>query len=203
MGSGGQMTLDEIAIKHKTDKSTKVHGYTTIYEKYLGKYQDTFCKLLEIGVNRGASIRMWREWLPNSNIYAIDIQNKRTRYPWDNKTRFFQGDQGNPLFLDKVISEVGPFDVVLDDGSHDMIPQITSFTCLWPAVNTGGLYIIEDMNTSYVSKHGGGLRKFGTTIEFLKEKLDDLVKDNEAHMEPVSDIEYMHFYEELVIMKKK
>ena len=198
------MTLDEIAIRCRTDKSTKTHGYTPVYEKYLKKYKDMECDFLEIGVSRGDSIQMWREWLPNARITGIDIRNScRKNHPWDDTTQFFRGDQNDPAFLSKVISEVGPFDVVLDDGCHDMIPQITSLECLWPAVKPGGLYIIEDMNTSYVPKHDGGLLKPGTTVEFLKKKLDDLIKDNVTHGEPKSDIEYMHFYEELVLIRKK
>jgi len=193
------MTLDEIAINHKTDKSTKYQGYTLIYPLYLDRYKDKNFKLLEIGVQEGKSLRMWHDYFPNAELFGIDL-----RLPWRSHvktiSRIFVGDQEDRVFLKEVGDEVGPFEVIIDDGGHTMNQQITSFEVLWPYIKEEGLYIIEDLDTSYREEFGGGLRKAGTTVEYMKNKLDAVVMKSERK---ITDIKYMHFYEELLFIGKK
>lgn len=194
--------LDGLGIKFKTDKSTKGRkrpglGYIFVYEKYLESYRDMPIDLLEIGVQRGGSIRMWKEWFhPRSNISGIDIDPI-----WEKNmptgAYFFQGDQGDSVFLKKVAKDKGPWDIVIDDGCHDMVPLITSYTVLWEYLKPGGFYIVEDLGTSYQEEHGGGLKKPGTFVEFIKDKLDFVVSGGP------SDIESMHFHKQIVFIKKK
>ncbi len=76
--------------------------------------------------------------------------------------------------LKNVNSTQGTFDVIIDDGGHTMNQQITSFNNLLPKVKSGGIYVIEDLLTSYIDSYGGGYLRNTTTIEFIKKLVDNI-----------------------------
>lgn len=86
----------------------------------------------------------------------------------------FYGDQSNISLLESLQSKNYYFDVIVDDGGHRMEHQLTSFTYLLPKVKSGGLYVIEDLLTSYMQSFGGGYLLKWTTIEFIKRLVDDI-----------------------------
>lgn len=135
-------TLDEIAIHHGADKNTRFHGYTPCYECWFAPWRDKPIKLLEIGVEYGASIKTWLDYFPQAQVFGIDIQN---RFQTDNpRFTFILANQSNAEQMTKVAREHGPFDIVIDDGGHYGKEIMVSFDCLWPAVKSDGLYVIED-----------------------------------------------------------
>lgn len=84
------------------------------------------------------------------------------------------GSQEDVAFLNTIRSSESSFDVIVDDGGHTMKQQITSLMHLLSKVRSGGVYVIEDLETSYVAGYGGGYGKNSTTIEFIKRLVDDL-----------------------------
>jgi cephalosporin hydroxylase len=152
----------------------KWQHYLDIYERHLSCYRNKPFFFLEIGVFDGGSLDMWRHYFGNeATIVGIDInQECARRVDPPNLVRI--GSQADPKFLQGVIAEFGPPDVVLDDGSHMASHQRASFNALFPAVKEGGLYIIEDMHTSYWPEWEGGYRREGTAVEFVKQMMDDL-----------------------------
>lgn len=129
------------------------HGYLEIYERYLGDLRGTACKLLEIGIAQGGSQKMWRDYLGEaSQVVGLDILPVASM-DLGPRITLVQGDQGDPATLASVAA-MGPYDVITDDGSHQGHDQITAFLSLWRAVKPGGLYVIEDMHTSYHGWHG-------------------------------------------------
>jgi hypothetical protein len=85
------------------------------------------------------------------------------------------GSQSDAGFLHTVIDKVKYFDVVIDDGSHMIDHQIQSLRTLLPAVHSNGLYVIEDILTSYMDTHGGGpIGQKNTTIDIMKMLIDDV-----------------------------
>jgi hypothetical protein len=86
----------------------------------------------------------------------------------------FYGSQDDVSILKNVSSTQGTFDVIIDDGGHSMNQQITSFTNLLPKVKSGGIYVIEDLLTSYMDGYGGGYLRNSTTIEFIKKLVDNI-----------------------------
>lgn len=165
--------LNEIGLKNGTDKASEVHDYLNKYEKYLPYKRDDRLKILEIGILNGESLRTWKEYFYNSTIIGIDINPDCKKYEED-RIIVEIGDQTDKYFLDGLMKKHGPFDFILDDGSHINNHVLTSFEELFKSVKDGGQYIVEDVITSYLDDYGGGYMKLGTTIEYFKNIIDEV-----------------------------
>lgn len=201
--------LNEIAIRQGTDKSTgrKGHGYTLIYEDYFKHLRYEPIVLLEIGVKHGASLRTWEEYFPNAMIYGIDVKEYCKEHETD-RIKVLLGDQGDSKFLYHVVSSmVGPPNIVIDDGSHWPIHQVFGLRHLFQYLASGGMYIIEDLQSSYgTSRHRSfHLYHPDSAIEYLKGVLDDVnYPFHRQKFTPFTHyIESIHFYLNLAIVKKK
>jgi hypothetical protein len=163
-------TLRELAEEYGADKSEHL---VETYEWFLTPLRKKSIALLEIGVKSGGSIRLWRDYFPRGRIYGLDNR-PGTGFEGE-RLRIFIGDQADPAVLDRIVAESGPLDIVIDDGSHQPGDQRASLLHIWPQLAPGGLYVIEDIHTSYklVGRFTEGYRKPGTTMEFLKALLDD------------------------------
>ncbi|MEX0284818.1 MAG: class I SAM-dependent methyltransferase [Paracoccaceae bacterium] len=152
----------------------KWHHYIPIYDRYFGPYRGTAVRFLEIGVNKGGSLQMWREYFgPDAVIYGIDI--KKSCAELDGQAGQVRiGSQADPEFLSEVVAEMGGVDVVLDDGSHRMPHVRASFESLFPQLNDGGVYMVEDLHTAYWEKFGGGFRSSSNFFRYLRELTDDI-----------------------------
>ena len=140
-------TLRQLANKYHTDKGYK-HNYTKFYPRYFEKYKYKDVNLMEIGIDKGASIRMWLEYFPNARVYGIDISVKN-KIKNINVNRFFpfEGNQSDTRFLKEVIKNCpSGFDIIIDDGSHRSVDQSKSLAFLFRHLKSGGLYVIEDLN---------------------------------------------------------
>jgi hypothetical protein len=130
--------------------------------------------MLEIGVSHGGSLQMWRRYFGRgSTIVGIDI-NPRVAELAGPGIEIHIGDQSDPAFLARLGEQYGPFDIVLDDGSHQPIHQIASVEHLWPYVADGGVYIVEDLHTNYWEEYGGGLRRTDTFMAWTQARVDDM-----------------------------
>lgn len=133
--------LDELAIAYGSDKSSRLHNYAVIYERVLGPLKNDHFNLLEIGVDKGASIRMWLDFFPNAKIYGIDLENEHGIV--SPRFNFIKGDQGDDAIWRK-LGGLRPR-VIIDDGSHIANDVLASFSVLWDRVEPGGYYIVEDV----------------------------------------------------------
>jgi len=117
----------------------KISNFYPLYEEKLKKYLDKDIKFLEIGVQDGSSIKKWRSMSDKWDVWGIDCDPKCVG------NQIIIGDQ-----LDKdLLKKFEHFDIVIDDGGHTMKQQIETFEALFPRLNKGGLYVIEDLHTSY------------------------------------------------------
>lgn len=196
--------LNDIALKHGCDKSSKHHDYCKVYERYFDRLRNEPVNLLEIGYGGyddpnagGESARMWSEYLPNAQIVITDIHHK------DNVPEgviFHVHDANVPMGYPKPY-----FDIIIDDGSHLNNDIITAFKNLWDHLKPGGIYAIEDLHSSYDryykdSHHMPG--QGNTAMRFLQRLTDEINKD--FHNYPLGyDIEFIHFYRELCLLKKR
>jgi SAM-dependent methyltransferase len=165
--------LDEIGIKNGTDKSSLIHNYLNKYEKYLPFKQSDKLKFLEIGVLHGESLRMWKEYFYDSEIIGIDL-NPDSKKHEEFRISIEVGSQFDSEFLSYVGDKHGPFDLILDDGSHVNEHVIFSFQNLFSRLKSGGVYIVEDVATSYWEEWGGGYKKQNSTVEYFKNLCDDV-----------------------------
>jgi hypothetical protein len=201
-------TLNDLAIKHGTDKGTESFrglapkGYTRVYERYLEPLRERQgVKILEIGVQKGASVQMWEEYFPTGDIWGIDIKESCARYATD-RISIRIGDQTDRDFLRAVVEEAGPFDVVIDDGGHRMEQHRISLEELWPGLRRGGLYFVEDLHTAYREAFGGGFENEASTIELFKGLIDSVNGRTEA--EPViDDVAEIHFSQRMAVLIRK
>jgi cephalosporin hydroxylase len=184
----------------------KWHHYLEIYEHHLSQYRGTPLLFLEIGVFDGGSLDMWRRYFgQKATIVGIDINQKCSdRVDPPNIVRI--GSQADPNFLNNVVAEFGRPDVVLDDGSHIASHQRASFGTLFEPLKDGGLYIIEDVHTSYWAEWEGGFRRGKTGIEFVKEMIDDIHEwyHKRPHVAVKGDtVGAIHIYDSVVVVEKR
>ena len=182
--------------------------YFDVYQCYFERFRGRECVFLEIGVEHGGSLEMWREYLGSSaRVVGIDIDPRCSKLaPSD--VEVFIGDQSDPGFLSGVLEVLGGIDVVVDDGGHSMEQQLRAFEHLYPAVRPGGVYVVEDAHTSYFPEYGGGLRRPGTFMEFAKGQIDQLNAWHSRDCESLLVDEFtrttlaMHFYDSMVVFEK-
>lgn len=135
---------------HTTDKFKTKHAH--YYAEAFSYLKNDVASLLEIGINRGGSIRAWRDFFVNATVYGIDIRSSCIRRCQGERisTHTIDVGQRDVLFS---WAEGKEFDIVIDDGSHNNDHQIIAFEVLWPKVKPGGYYAIEDIAVAWNDKH--------------------------------------------------
>lgn len=165
-------TLDLIGKKYGTDKTSDCHNYCVKYEKYLPMKRYEKLNILEVGVLNGKSLKMWKDYFYNSNIIGIDINPNCSIYAED-RINVEIGSQTDVEFLSKVSEKHGPFDLIVDDGSHINSDIITTFEFMFDKVKSNGVYVVEDSCTSYWDEYGGG-NHFDTVMNYFRRLVDDV-----------------------------
>ena len=159
------LVLDDLALKYGTDKGSTDHNYCPHYEQYFGRHRDEPLTLLELGVYKGASMQMWRDYFPNATIVGLD------RNPTAVTNCFtYVGDQADSDTIEKMAKFHGPFDIIIDDASHISSKTIASFDRLYQHLAPGGVYVIEDLQTSYDEKNYGTSEALANPNLHLAEK---------------------------------
>lgn len=205
------MTLDEIGLKNGTDKASDRNDFLRRYEPFLEKHRNQKVKLLEIGVLGGSSIRTWRDYFSEGEIIGGDINPDVKQYAGD-RICIEIIDQGKAVDLERLVAK-GPYDVIIDDGSHLWEHQILTLRTLLPALKPGGVFIIEDLDTS----HGKYRKKYGTpgtltATEYLQRISDWVVGiwvssreevDDNFIIEAGRDLEFVAFLRGAAVLRKK
>ena len=142
--------MGNIFKQYATDKNLMGHNYVNIYHKYLTPYRNAPIRYLELGSLDGQSLLAFREYFPMAEaLVGIDRDEAKVReirdVIRDGKISVEVGDQSDDIFLESVNNRHGPFDIIIDDCSHIADLTISSFEVLFPLLNDGGLYIVEDM----------------------------------------------------------
>jgi hypothetical protein len=215
-------SLEELFDRGTGGRSSKWRHYFEIYERYFAAYKGTDCTYLEIGVSQGGSLEIFQEYLgPKAKVIGLDINPECKQ--WErNGLEVLIGDQASPEFLNQMVAPKGPFDVILDDGGHIPDQQLVSFLSLWPTVKEGGIYMVEDLHTSFWL--GGQGSRFGINFyDFargLVEKLSAYHVDErlmERYLLPrdqrasavafnnfaTSEIFGIHFYDSVIVFEKR
>lgn len=199
--------LHKLVFAHQGRTVHKWLQYLEVYARHFAAYRNTPVRMLEIGVDKGGSLEIWRKYFgEDAVIFGIDIDPEcASRVSPPNQVRI--GSQADLVFLRSLIDEMGTPDIVLDDGSHWARHQRVSFDTLFPLLREGGLYVIEDLHTAYF--HGaweGGYRRRGTAIERVKDMIDDMHAwyHTKKTTTPARDqIVGIHVYDSIVFIEKK
>jgi hypothetical protein len=170
----------------------KWQHYFDVYERHFAPLRGRpGLKILEIGVFKGGSLRMWKSYFgADATVVGVDIdsgcqQHERAA----EKIHVRIGDQASASFLASLHAEFGPFDVVIDDGGHTTTQQIESFLHLYfSAMTEEGIYLVEDLHTNYwpdFMNHPRGLTFVDLALE-LAHKLHDVYVGRRAEFERFS-----------------
>ena len=202
-------SIEQLAELNSVDK--RQHGYLPVYSFIFEPLRFENLHILEIGFRRGRGARFLAEYFHRSRVYTLDIAADEERkyhdiLPQDLKDRILlmQCDQGDKNSLDATMDTIRrkkhykPFDIVIDDGSHQPAHQILSFETIWPMVNPSGYYVIEDMHPFY--KNGAH-----PTVEYFKKEADKLNKMGDIYNinYPVSEFEWIMFTLNRLVLRKK
>jgi hypothetical protein len=205
-------SLTELGTRFGTDKVR--HGYTEVYERHLEHLRDTELTLLEIGIGGarrrgegGASLRMWKRFFPRAQVVGLDIVDKS--FVAAPRIHVYQGDQTDRALLERIVAERGPLRVVIDDGSHRPEHIRATFAVLFPLLEDGGIYIIEDTQTSYWPRWGGSEDRSdpSTTMGLVKDLVDGLnwvefLDEDYAPTYTDLHVTGLHAYHNVVILEK-
>jgi hypothetical protein len=191
------------------------HWYLQHYQAHFQAFRLKHVNVLEIGAggysdssSGGSSLRMWKAYFPNANIYGVDLYDKSRLE--ESRIKIFQGDQSDHGFLRRIVKEIGGIDIVVDDGSHINAHVIKTFETLFPLLKNPGIYAIEDTQTSYWPSYGGSSHDVDdpTTIMGYFTRLVHSLNHEEILREDYSPnvferhVVAMHFYHNLILVCK-
>jgi hypothetical protein len=135
--------LCDLANKYGTDKQS-TWGYMPTYQRWLEPRRNETMVVLELGVYRGASLKMWRDFFPNAMIFGIDNDPAPSAVAGEARIKTFNIDGYNPDLLIPVLREIGPIDLFVDDALHTAERQLPTFERVFPHLAPGGIYAIEE-----------------------------------------------------------
>jgi hypothetical protein len=211
------MNLTELALKHGSDKAGH-HNYTPIYEKYFAPFRDQPITLLELGIGGyeypdrgGASLKMWYEYFPQAKIIGIDIHNKTGL---DNDRIYTAvSSQDNADVLKDIIKRKGQPNIIIDDASHINALTIRSFIILFPLLAPGGIYVVEDIESSWApagSWADGCSDPYNfnamTTVNYFRALINNINSQyipNYQYYKLDQEVDSIHFYKNIIFILKK
>jgi cephalosporin hydroxylase len=181
--------------------------YFDIYDRHFAPYRGKEITVVEFGVSHGGSLQMWKKYFGRkARIVGVDINPACAAFT-EPRIEVVIGDQEDRKFLRALRKKVGPIDVVIEDGGHTMPQQINTFEVLWPAMRDGGVFLLEDLHTSYWPHYDGGRGREGTFIEYAKNLIDQMnawhSREDDFEVDKYTrSITGMHVYDSIIVFDK-
>jgi len=204
-------TQNPLEVYFRANQGRLIHKwihYFDIYDRHFSPYRGRKVNIVEFGVSQGGSLQMWRDYFGRqATITGVDVD-PRCAELTDKGVNVVIGDQEDRKFLNDLADRVGEIDIVIDDGGHTMGQQIATFEELWPRVRDGGIFLVEDLHTSYWPKYGGGYKRSGTFIEYAKNLIDQQHAWHSRNVESFKVDDYtrsirgMHIYDSVIVFDK-
>ena len=151
---------------------------------------------------------MWKNYFgQKAKIYGVDI-NPNCKQLEEDRISIFIGDQGDKNFLRVLKKNIPKIDILVDDGGHEMKQQIITFEELFPHISSNGVYLCEDLHTSYMKKFGGGYKEKNTFIEYSKNFIDQInawfsEEPNRFRVTDLTRTVYsLHYYNSVLVIEK-
>jgi len=200
--------LERFFAENTGRRMHKWKHYFEIYDRHFSRFRGTDVHVLEIGVAHGGSLQMWKEYFgPRASICGVDME-PNAKALEEPQVQILIGDQANGDFLRSVVAAFPRIDILIDDGGHSMRQQEVTFKTLFPHVSDDGVYVCEDLHTSYWGDYGGGLRRKGTFIELSKGLIDEIhAWHSRSPRLAVTDFtrtaHSLHFYDSVLVIEKR
>jgi hypothetical protein len=163
----GQIYMEELVNIFQKYSLDKLHNrYDKLYIELLNDTKNKFKNVLEIGIGTidehksssmhgykshiapnytfGNSLRAWRDYFVNANIYGIDID-ENTMFE-EERIKTFCSNSADEAKMNKILSDLPLFDMIIDDGLHNMEANLETLKNCFPYLKSGGIYVIEDVN---------------------------------------------------------
>jgi len=195
--------------------------YFEIYDRHFARFRGRPINVVEIGVYKGGSLQMWKQYFgPQARIFGIDIDPACSAFA-EEQIEIIIGSQEDRTFLRSLGERIPRIDVLIDDGGHTMNQQIATFEELFPHVAADGVYLCEDLHTSYWPTYGGGYRSPTSFIEYSKNFIDYInawhAEEPEALRQPGSpprssglsvsaftrSAHSLHYYDSVLVIEKR
>lgn len=200
--------IEQIFRNELTLKCDKWIPYFDVYEKHFSKFVNKAPVIVEVGVQGGGSLQMWRKYFgADAKIYGIDIDPRIHEHQphYDENIQLFVGDQESPEFWYQFLKQVPEIDIFIDDGGHSMGQQIVTVSEVFPHIKMGGVFLCEDTHTSYYS----GLTNPHTFANYMK-VISDVVNYGHVSGEKFTELEQIYhglysttIYNSMVVLHKE
>jgi len=148
--SDDDSTLCKLGKLYPTDKDYFHKYFEKVYEAELLPYKNNSKLVVELGIETGNSLRIWKQYF-KCDVIGLDKEDR-----WCNQQikgcKLYKCDQGIASDLEGISQTINNADIIIDDGSHRMHHQQPTFAILFKALRPGGLFVIEDLHTSQYCK---------------------------------------------------
>jgi len=201
--------------KEKKCRIHKWHHYFKIYDRHFNKFIGKNPNILEIGVSEGGSLEMWNYYFDNNcKIYGVDINENCLKVPELLQTKNINvtiGNQEDRKFWKDYLKDKPKFDIIIEDGGHTMNQQIITYEELYDNISDNGVYLCEDLHTSYWNEYVGGLNKKDSFIEYSKNFIDminfyhirdDLFDRKNIFEKFRQSTNSIHYYDSVIVLEK-
>jgi methyltransferase family protein len=212
LARAGGNPLEYLFYHHQGRLIDKWQHYFEVYHRHFARFRRRKPVVMEIGVYHGGSLQLWKKYFgPGARIIGVDIDPRCQAFAEDS-IEIAIGDQSDRAFHAELRRRYPHVDILIDDGGHTMQQQIVTLEEQLRHVQPHGVYLCEDLHTSYASLYGGGYRKDGSFIERAKSLVDSLhgyfaglpsvdpalrVDDYTRSMHSI------HFYDSVVVIEKR
>jgi 23S rRNA U2552 (ribose-2'-O)-methylase RlmE/FtsJ len=200
--------LERYFMKNMKKMIHKWLHYFEIYDRHFSRFRGTDVHVVEFGVSYGGSLQMWKEYFgPNAKIFGVDID-PRCKKLEEKQIEIFIGDQENKEFLKSLTKQIPRIDILIDDGGHTMQQQINTYEELFYKIDKNGVYLCEDLHTSYWKNYDGGYKKHNTFIEYSKNFIDYInawhSRTNKLRIsEFTMSVHSLHYYDSILVIEKR
>ena len=189
-------------FKNSKKYSIKWSSYFQVYEKIFSSYRNKKIKFVEIGVANGGSLFMWQKYFgKNAKIIGIDL-NPNAKKLEKNGFKIYIGNQSDKKFWNYFYKKEGKVDIILDDGGHKNLQQISTVHYSLPYIKNGGKIVVEDTGTSYLKKEFNNPSKY-SFINYAKKIVDSIHRRSPLLKKELSfyskKIFLVEFFESIVV----
>ena len=207
----GALPMNDLEKYFTNNKGNYLHKwkhYFDIYDRHFSRFRNQKVHVLEIGVSHGGSLQMWKNYFgQKAKIYGVDI-NPDCKKLEEEQISIFIGSQEDRLFLRSLKDIIPQLDILIDDGGHSMKQQVATFDELYEHINSNGVYLCEDIHTSYKGKWRRGYKKKGSFVEYSKNFIDYInawhSKTRKLTVTEFTKTAYsLHYYLGILVIEKK